>query len=173
MPIKFALTLFLFFGAATSIAQDTAYVATKSSPSDISIITRDGTTINGRVVQITLDYILLDARELNSLVKLSAYYIRPQGNYYKIDVEYIQAAVLRAKRKLGQSAVGGALSGATIGGEAVGGSEAGTSDLAKGAGAGLVVGGLVGAAKGLGRKKVVVPIYGKSENLVSLLSYYE
>ncbi len=173
MPIKFALTFILFLEAASSIAQDSTYVAKKSSPTDIAIITRDGSTINGRVLQITLDYILLDARELNSPVKLSVYYIRQQGNYYKIEVEYIQAAVLRAKKKTAQSTVAGALSGASIGGEAVGGSDASVSEFAKGSGAGLAIGGLVGTAKGLGRKKVVVPIYGNSENIVTLLNYYQ
>ncbi len=174
MPLKFALTICLTINVAVCIAQDTSYIATKSSPTDIAIITRDGLTINGRVVQITLDYILLDAHELNSPVKLAAYYIRPQGNYYRIDVEYIQAAVFRAKKKTGQSAGGGALSGAIIGGDAVGSSnDATVSEVAKGAAAGLVIGGLVGTAKGMGRKKVVIPIYGKSENLVSLLNYYQ
>lgn len=173
MPIKSALTIFLILHVATSIAQDSGYVATKSSPSDIAIITRDGITINGRVLQITLDYILLDARGLNSPVKLTAYYIRPSGNYYKIEVEYIQAAVFRAKKKTAQSALGGAVSGAIIGGEAISNSDGSLSEVAAGSGAGLAIGGLVGTAKGIGRKKVVVPIYGKSENLIMLLNYYQ
>ena len=173
MPVKVALTLFFFFITALAVAQDSTYVTRKSSPSDIAIITRDGLTINGRVVQITLDYILLDARELNSPVKLAAYYIRPQGNYFKIEVEYIHAAVLRARKKTAQSAVGGALTGASIGAEAVGGSEASLSEIGKGSAAGLAIGGLVGTAKGFGRRKVVIPIYGKSENLISLLNYYQ
>lgn len=173
MLLKFAFILFLFFNAAASIAQDTTYVTKKSSPSDIAIITRDGLTINARVVQITLDYILLDARELNSPVKLSAYYIRPSGNYYRIDVEYIQAAILRAKKRTGQSAMAGAVSGAIIGGDVVNDGDASVSTVAAASGAGLAIGGLVGTAKGLGRKKVVIPIYGKSENLISLLNYYQ
>ena len=166
-------TLFLLFNAAVSFAQDSANISKKNNHSNISIISRDGVTINGRVMEITLDYILLDARELNSPVNLSAYYIRPSGNYYKIDVEYIQAAVLRAKKMTAQSAVAGALSGALVGGEVVGGSDAGLSELVSGSGAGIAIGGLVGTAKGLGRKKVVIPIYGNSENLISLLKYYQ
>jgi hypothetical protein len=173
MPIKFAFILFLFFFATASFGQDSAHLSKKNKASNIAIISTNGLTINGLVMEITLDYILLDARDLNSPVTLSAYYIRPQGNYYKIDVEYIQAAVLRAKKKTGQSAMAGAVSGALIGGEAVNDDDASVSTVAAASGAGLAIGGLVGTAKGLGRKKVVIPIYGKSENLISLLNYYQ
>jgi hypothetical protein len=66
----------------------------------------------------------------------------------------------------------GAVSGALMGGEAISNSEGSLSEVAAGSGAGLAIGGLVGTAKGMGRKKVVVPIYGKSENLIKLLNYY-
>jgi hypothetical protein len=173
MPLKLAFILFIIFVSAASFAQDSALLSKNNSRSNIAIISRDGLTINGRVLEITLDYILLDALDLNSPVTLSAYYIRPSGNYYKIDVEYIQAAVLRAKKKTGQSAMAGAVSGAFIGGDVVNDGDASVSTVAAASGAGLAIGALVGTAKGLGRKKVVIPIYGKSENLISLLNYYQ
>lgn len=173
MPFKLALMLFLFLNGPASIAQDTANGAKNNSRSNIVIITKDGLQINGRVMEITLDYILLDARDFNSPVKLSAYYIRPKDNYYRIDVEYLQAAVLKAKKKTGRSAAAGAVTGAVMGIQATENTGARVSEAAAASGAGLAIGGLVGTAKGLGKKKMVVPIYGQSENLIRLLNYYE
>jgi hypothetical protein len=173
MPFKLALTLFLFLNLTATIAQDSASLSKNNSRSNIVIISRDGLQIKGRVMEITLDYIVLDARDHNNPVNLSAYYIRPKGDYYKIDVEYLQAAVFKAKKKTGRSAAAGAVTGAVMGIQSTENTGASVSEAAAASGAGLAIGGLVGTAKGLGRKKMVIPIYGQSENLIRLLNYYE
>lgn len=117
------------------------------------VITKEGLSINGRVLEITLDYILLDAQPYNSPVKLAGYYVRPFGPYRKVEVEYIQAAVVNTKKKVGMHAAAGGLSGAIMGANATENSDATLSETAGAAAAGLVLGGLVGTIKGTARKK--------------------
>jgi hypothetical protein len=174
MPLRLTFATILLFLLASSFANDSAYLSKNVKKANIVIITKEGTSINGRVLDINIDYILLDAYPFNSPVKLSAFYIRPKDGYYKIEVEYIQAAVVNTKKKVGEHALAGGIGGVNMAGNSL---ENANATLAEGAGvtaAGLVVGGLVGTAKGIGkRKKATIPIYGRPDNLISLLNYYE
>jgi hypothetical protein len=119
----------------------------KGRRANIGIITFDGLKINGRVADITLDYILLDAKRYNAPAALSAYYIRNEGTYYKIDVEYIKLAIVRTRRKVARSAIGAAASGAVLAGGAVTNNptnEGDLLDIAYATATGFSIGGVVG-----------------------------
>jgi hypothetical protein len=168
-----SLICLLSCAALFTAAQDSVQAAKPTGPYNIVILTRDIVSIKGRVIEINLDHIVLDAKEFNSPVNLSAYYIRPKGDYYRIDVQYIQAAVVEKKKKVGASVLQGAADGTSQVLKAATNSGATMGEVAVGTAAGLAIGSLVGTVKGMGRKRVTVPIYGSSENLMTLLNYYQ
>lgn len=170
---KLSLTLMSFASTVFSSAQDSAQVAQVNRRPDIVIVARGALSIEGRVIEITLDYILLDAAPFNSPLKLSEYFIRPVGNYHKIEVEYIQAAVIYEKQKFGRSVASGAVDGVAGGISGAQNSGASLEEVGVASIAGLAIGSIVGTAKGLKRKKkLTIPIHGNSENLIFLLNHY-
>ncbi|MCU0394729.1 MAG: hypothetical protein MUF29_02380 [Chitinophagaceae bacterium] len=172
--IKLTWAMMALAITAFSSAQDSVQVRKENNRPNIVIVAKDALSIEGRVVDITLDYIVLDAAPFNSPLKLSAYFIRPVGNYHKIEVEYIRAAIVYEKKKFGRSVAEGAVDG--VGGFVSSADNSGASLQEVGAGAiyGLAIGSLVGTAKGLGRKKkLTIPIHGKSENLIFLRNHYQ
>jgi hypothetical protein len=171
LRFKVFFPLFLFIQAGCCFGQDAPLLSKKVKKANINIITFDGTQISGRVADITLDYILLDAKRYNSPAALAAYYIRIEGNYYKIEVEYIRVAIVTTRKKVGNSAIAGALSGAAVATAAI--PEAGLADFAYATAAGVGIGSIVGAVKGLSRHQKSIPILGSSERLIELLNYYE
>jgi hypothetical protein len=170
---KLALMLMGLAGTSSSIAKASAQVAQENRKPNIVVIAKDAVSIEGRVIEITLDYILLDAAPFNSPLKLSEYFIRPVGNYHKIEVEYIQAAVIYEKQKFGRSVASGAVDGVAGGISGAQNSGASLEEVGVASIAGLAIGSIVGTAKGLKRKKkLTIPIHGNSENLIFLLNHY-
>ena len=173
--LKIFFPLVLFIQATCCFGQDVPLLSKKGRRANIEIITFDGLKINGRVADITLDYILLDAKRYNPPAALSAYYIRNEGTYYKIDVEYIKLVMVRARRKVARSAIGGAASGALLAGGVVTNNptnEGDLLDIAYATAAGFSIGGVVGFFKGLFRRKKRILILGNSIKLIELLNYY-
>lgn len=171
---KLAFTLMSLAATAFSIAQDSASIRKENNRPNIVIVAKDFISIEGRVIEITLDYILLDAAAFNSPLKLSTYYIRPVGNYFKIEVEYIQAAIVDLKKKFGRSVADGAVDGVATVIKSAENSNAKLEEVAAGSIYGLAIGSIVGTAKGLkGKKKITIPIHGNSANLIFLLNYYQ
>lgn len=171
---KLALTVISLSTTAFSMAQDTAQLVKENNRPNIVIVAKDALSIEGRVIEITLDYIILDAAPFNSPLKLSTYFIRPVGNYHKIEVEYIQAAIVYEKQKFGRSVASGAADGVSTFFQGADISGAKLEDVGAGAVYGLAIGAIVGTAKGLKRKKrITIPIHGNSENLIFLLNYYQ
>ena len=173
MPYKLIPSVALFLASVNSTAQDSAWQSPKVNRSNIVVITKSGASIEARVVQITIDYIILDASPFNGPLKLSAYYIRPAGDYFKIEVEYLQAAILKVKKnKGGVQTVSGAVAGAHFANSTIEEPFENLGQTGAVTAAGLGVGALVGTAKGMGRKKLTVPIYGMPENLIALANYF-
>ncbi|HSC53278.1 MAG TPA: hypothetical protein VLC98_06660 [Phnomibacter sp.] len=165
--------LILLLGGSFCQAQDSALLSKKDKKANIEIITQDGTQLNGRVANITLDYILLDATPYNSPLTLSAYYIRPQGLLHKIELPYIKAAVVHSKKKMGAYMLNSGLDGANVAGKVVPLATQKFSDHAGATATGIVVGSMVGAVKGMGRHKKLIPIHGDATQLMSLYDYYK
>jgi hypothetical protein len=171
---KFFLTLMSLAATTFSVAQDSAQVAQENRKPNIVVVAKDAVSIEGRVIEITLDYIVLDAAPFNSPLKLSAYFIRPVGNYHKIEVEYIQAAIVYEKQKFGRSVASGAADGVAGSISSAQNSGATLEEMGIATIAGAAIGSIVGTAKGLKRKKkLTIPIHGKSENLIFLSNYYQ
>jgi len=166
----------LFFAFTLSVnvlfcsGQD-APLLSKGKKPNIEIITFDGAQVSGRIADITLDYILLDAKRFNSPAVLSIYYIRPEGKYYKISIEYIRAAIVTSKKKVGPSAIGSAASGALIASTVA--QNGNTGEQAAAAAVGLGIGSVVGTIKALSRHQKAIPVLGSSERLMELVAYYE
>jgi len=174
--VKFILAFLLVHHVNLCFSQDSNKHSKKGRRANIEVITFDGLNIKGRVADITLDYILLDAKRYNSPAALSAYYIRNQGAYYKIEVEYIKLVMAKISRKVAKSAVGGAASGAMLANGAVANnptSEGELLEVAYATAAGFGIGGVVGTFKGLFREKKRILILGNSSNLIELLNYYD
>lgn len=171
MSPAYTLTFLLFIMSFLCFGQQAPLLSKKSKRPNIEIITFDGQQVVGRVADITLDYILLDAKRFNDPAVLSAYYIRNEGKYYKIDVEYIKVAIVASKKKVAASALGGAAAGAIMGGNATPGDD--TSDFLAASAAGAGIGTVVGSVKALSRGKQRIPILGNAITLISLLDYYQ
>ncbi len=174
MQVKYILAFLLVIHVSYCFSQALNKHTKNGRRANIEIITFDGLNIKGRVADITLDYILLDAARFNTPVTLSAYYIRPEGAFYKIGVEYIKLATVKVKKKVAQSAAGRAVTGAIVAGNAVADNNvtsAGEFFGASAAGAGIGV--IAGTVSGLFRHSKRVLILGNSFNLMELVKYYE
>ncbi len=94
------------------------------------------------------------------------YYLRPEGNYYRIDVEYIKTAYTKVRNKVGKNILGGALSGmasfGTVDYISNQSSEERLKDALVVSAIGLVIGGIVGTIRGFSSHNKAWPINGSS-----------
>ena len=88
----------------------------KTKKAKITVQAFDGVNYRANLVSIGYDYLLLDAKKFNSPAKLRPYYMRPEGDYYRIDIEYIKSATMSRGRSLGVSTFRGTLLGIVVAG---------------------------------------------------------
>jgi len=172
-PFKHAIAILSIALSICCNAQDTVRVNHKDWRSNIVIVAKDFSAIEGKVIDIKLDYIVLDAAPYNTPLQLTKYFIRPINDYYRIDVEYIQAAILKVKKKMGRSVVNGAISGGSTASMIAENTTSTVGEYGAATAAGIVIGSITGVAKGMGRKRMTIAINGSAENLVSLLPFYQ
>lgn len=175
MFAKLVLVLLFAFPVSYGFNQDANTPSKKFRRANILINTFEGLDIKGGVVNITLDYILIDAKRFNSPEVLSAYYIRNEGPYYKIEVQHIKLVIETTSRNMARSALGSAAAGAIVAGEVAANNLTNESELTEfvyATAAGVGVGGLAGIFKGLFHVKKRILILGNAIKLIELLNYY-
>jgi hypothetical protein len=88
----------------------------KTKKAKITIQAFDGINYRGDLVTIGYDYLLIDAKKYNSPAKLRPYYVRPQDEYYRFDIEYIKSATMSRGRSVGVSTFRGTILGVLFAG---------------------------------------------------------
>lgn len=81
---------------------------------NIVVVSADGKKFKGRMIHVSQDYIVFDAAGYNSYLDPQAYYLRPEGNYYRMDLEYIYSIAITRTRSVGSATLMGATSGAVL-----------------------------------------------------------
>ncbi len=107
--LLFIITTFI------STAQTTGNYSTAETRhkkhANITIEAFDGNKFKGRMVRIAYDCIVLDASQYNPPAELQHYYLRPENDNYRIDLEYIKTVTITRGRQIGSQTLGGAAIG--------------------------------------------------------------
>jgi hypothetical protein len=179
MKKLYGLLACFFLAPLAGHAQDVgSFVKSPKKKYNIKIETMDGNTYKGRVINIEYDFIEIDPGTKMYTSTPQPFYLRPSGDYLKIDLEYLQSATMRKSRQIGISASYGAIGGGVLlGGFTYLVAKEGGAELEPflallaGASVGIVIGGFTGTIVGLFSRKRI-PIYGSSVQLGKLRDYY-
>jgi hypothetical protein len=174
--------IFIFLCSATSVAgqEELLSLTSDGKRSNILVESREAIKIRARLKYLSNTSIILDASKRTPAVDLNKYYIRPYGDFYRVDVEYIKSISINKGKKLSQSAMSGGVLGAiTIATLSSKAAQSEGLDFAEslgqtllGGAVGLVVGSFVGGVYGLFTRKKIV-INGQSLNLYKLEPYFQ
>jgi hypothetical protein len=88
----------------------------KTKKAKITIQAFDGINYRGDLVTIGYDYLLIDAKKYNSPAKLRPYYVRPQDDYFRFDIEYIKSVSISRGRSVGMNTLQGLVAGVLVAG---------------------------------------------------------
>src|SRR5512141_543857 len=118
----FSILIFLLLAIISFTQEYNPYQSPYSQPqkktkkAKITIQAFDGINYRGDLITIGYDYILIDAKKYNSPAKLRPYYIRPQDDYYRFDIEYIKSATMSRGRSVGMNTLQGLVAGVVVAG---------------------------------------------------------
>jgi hypothetical protein len=116
------ILIFILFALVGNTQQYQAYEPPyiqpqkKTKKAKITIQTFDGINYKGNLITIGYDYLLIDAKKYNSPAKLRPYYVRPQDDYYRFDIEYIKSATMSRGRSVGINTLQGLIAGVFVAG---------------------------------------------------------
>ncbi|CAN5628333.1 hypothetical protein BH10BAC3_BH10BAC3_29160 [soil metagenome] len=99
---------------AAQATDSTSIRTVKSKHPNISIQTMDGLTYRGRVVQLGTNFVLMEALPYNDAAALNQYYLRREGDYCRVDVDYLKSATISRGRSIGMSTLIGTLAGGIL-----------------------------------------------------------